>query len=213
MHDTKKKIIHAACELFAQQGYDGTSIREIASAADVNVAAVNYHLQNKKALFWEVFRYGYEHIEGEIKTSVHECETIEEATYLMFLKFRENWTQTSTIFRMILSKNLPESGEDQSSYCHGRLGPPGGEIIAEFMFKKLGREIPQELVIWGVRSIFTQVFHMAIVIETEYVKRFSDTLAEVNNEDYLKRSVQNHTQAIMNFIRQTMDEQALDKAN
>ena len=54
-HDTKTKILEVARLLFADQGFEGTSIREIAKAADVNIASVNYHFNNKENLFNEMF--------------------------------------------------------------------------------------------------------------------------------------------------------------
>lgn len=51
---TKDRLLDAAEELFALRGYDGVSIREIAGAADVNVAAVNYHFHGKLKLYLEV---------------------------------------------------------------------------------------------------------------------------------------------------------------
>lgn len=47
---TKTEILDAAEALFAGQGYDATSIREITRAADVNVAAIHYHFGSKKAV-------------------------------------------------------------------------------------------------------------------------------------------------------------------
>ncbi len=46
---TKDKILNAAEKLFAEQGFNGTSLREITSAAEVNLAAVNYHFGSKKS--------------------------------------------------------------------------------------------------------------------------------------------------------------------
>ena len=37
----------AAVALFAERGYDGTSIRAIVSKARVNQAAINYHFKGK----------------------------------------------------------------------------------------------------------------------------------------------------------------------
>lgn len=48
--ETKEKILNVAEELFAQQGYQGTSLRAITAAAGVNLAAVNYHFGSKEAL-------------------------------------------------------------------------------------------------------------------------------------------------------------------
>ena len=47
---TKNKILDAAEQLFADKGFNGTSLREITSLADVNLAAVNYHFGSKKEL-------------------------------------------------------------------------------------------------------------------------------------------------------------------
>ncbi|MDR0872657.1 MAG: TetR/AcrR family transcriptional regulator [Prevotellaceae bacterium] len=49
--DVKDRILKAARELFVQNGYNGTSIRDIATAADANIAMVNYYFGSKENLF------------------------------------------------------------------------------------------------------------------------------------------------------------------
>ena len=53
---TKDRILGAAEELFAQFGFTGTSLRQVTSRANVNIAAVNYHFGSKENLVNEVFR-------------------------------------------------------------------------------------------------------------------------------------------------------------
>ncbi len=53
---TKDRILGAAEELFAQQGFAATSLRQVTTRADVNIAAVNYHFGSKENLVNEVFR-------------------------------------------------------------------------------------------------------------------------------------------------------------
>ena len=53
---TKDRILGATEELFAQYGFSGTSLRQVTSHADVNIAAVNYHFGSKENLVNEVFR-------------------------------------------------------------------------------------------------------------------------------------------------------------
>lgn len=48
--NTKDRIIATAEVLFAVNGYEGTSLRDITQRADVNVAAVNYHFGSKENL-------------------------------------------------------------------------------------------------------------------------------------------------------------------
>jgi AcrR family transcriptional regulator len=45
--DTKDRILDAAEELFSEQGFTATSLRQITTRAQVNLAAVNYHFHSK----------------------------------------------------------------------------------------------------------------------------------------------------------------------
>lgn len=49
--DTRQRILDTALLLFSQGGYDRVSIRDIAQAAQVNVAAVSYHFGGKPGLY------------------------------------------------------------------------------------------------------------------------------------------------------------------
>lgn len=51
---TKVKILDAAETLFAENGYSDTSLRQITSLAEVNLASVNYHFGSKKDLIQQV---------------------------------------------------------------------------------------------------------------------------------------------------------------
>lgn len=48
--DTKSRILDTAEKLFGMHGFDGTSLRDITTAAEVNLAAINYHFQTKDSL-------------------------------------------------------------------------------------------------------------------------------------------------------------------
>jgi len=54
--DTREQIFLAAEKLFAERGYDGVSVRDIVAAANVNLAAINYHFGSKGELLLEIFR-------------------------------------------------------------------------------------------------------------------------------------------------------------
>jgi AcrR family transcriptional regulator len=54
--ETRQRIIDAAIQLFADQGFDATSVRDITTAASCNVAAVNYHFGGKEKLYVEAAR-------------------------------------------------------------------------------------------------------------------------------------------------------------
>src|SRR5579859_2251157 len=50
IQDTKQKIMDTAEKLFAEKGYDATSLRQVIAEAGVNLAAVHYHFGSKEEL-------------------------------------------------------------------------------------------------------------------------------------------------------------------
>lgn len=54
--DTHDRILAAAQKLFGEKGYGATSVRDITTEAECNVASVNYHFGGKDNLYLETFR-------------------------------------------------------------------------------------------------------------------------------------------------------------
>ena len=53
---TRERTLRTAERLFAERGYNGVSMRELAAAADVNIASIAYHFESKEGLLSEVYR-------------------------------------------------------------------------------------------------------------------------------------------------------------
>ena len=49
--DTRRRILETALDLFAAHGYEGTSTRQIAEGAGVNLPAIQYYFGNKEGLY------------------------------------------------------------------------------------------------------------------------------------------------------------------
>jgi len=63
---TKDRVLAAATALFAERGFHGTKIRDIADRAGVNVASGHYHFGSKKRLYLEVLREQFARTRGEL---------------------------------------------------------------------------------------------------------------------------------------------------
>ncbi len=50
MEDSRSKILNASAQLFVKNGYDGTSVRQIAKEAGVNIAMISYYFKSKEGV-------------------------------------------------------------------------------------------------------------------------------------------------------------------
>jgi TetR/AcrR family transcriptional regulator, regulator of cefoperazone and chloramphenicol sensitivity len=64
---TRSRLLAAAAGLFADQGFHGTTVREIAARAGVNLAASNYHFGSKRALYLAVLREHFARVEAHMR--------------------------------------------------------------------------------------------------------------------------------------------------
>ncbi len=72
---TRERILEAASELFTEQGYDATSLREIAERLGFTKAALYYHFQSKD----EILRALLEPAEAMVREFAARLEAAEDA--------------------------------------------------------------------------------------------------------------------------------------
>ena len=58
--ETRRRILLAACEVFAERGYRGTTNAEICRRSGANGAAINYHFRSKESLYVAAFKLALE---------------------------------------------------------------------------------------------------------------------------------------------------------
>lgn len=95
MISKEENILFAAEKIFAEMGFEGTSTREIAKAANVNISMISYYFGSKEKLYEKLVEYRMS--EGQFfskdileRTDINEWEKIEKIVDQFAGKVRHN---------------------------------------------------------------------------------------------------------------------------
>lgn len=84
--DKQIQILEVAELLFAEKGFDGTSIRNIAKEAKINIAMVSYYFGSKERLLESLIFYRTSDLKNQLENLLHEdLEPIEKINKLIEL--------------------------------------------------------------------------------------------------------------------------------
>jgi len=196
---TKDKILEVANQLFAKHGFGNTSIRDIASAADVNLSAINYHFKNKENLYWKVFDYNYEKISSTIEKISTESDTVEDMAVGVLDFYIADGTSIMNTMKIFLSDigGVPEEGLtiDQPE----KFGPPGQKYFLRKLKNEISHPVSDQDCIWAVDMIFCLICHMGMFLNTSLVKERYKDKPEFNHDKIrsdLRRSTRVHVEAL-----------------
>ena len=81
--DTRTRILKSALRLFARQGYDGTTTRDLALAAQIAEGTLFRHFANKKAILVEVATSGWVEILTDLLTELSEMASYKAIAQVM----------------------------------------------------------------------------------------------------------------------------------
>ena len=160
--DTKERILDAAEQLLADHGLHGASVRAIASAADVNLASINYHFGSKEALVQAVFERRIapvnqerlrllDEIEAAAGDRSPSCEQIAQAFVRPALRLRRIESSQWRILQRLLghSISLP------AGPARDRFFEQFAEVVHRFT-RAIGRARPE----LSEREVFWRLFFM-----------------------------------------------------
>jgi AcrR family transcriptional regulator len=176
--DTRERLLRAAGEIFAEQGFRSATVREISRRANVNVASVNYHFRGKEGLYSSVLRYT---LDSAVKKYPLELGLKEGATHEEALR---------AFVRLLLSRVL----DDGRPTWHGKLMArefieptaaldqmideaikPLYQSLSGILTDLMGPDSDEEKVRMCLMSIVGQCiyyFHVRPVIENIYQREF-----------------------------------------
>ena len=159
---TKDRILDAAESLFMEHGFEATSLRSITAAADVNLAAVNYHFGSKEELFQAVLTRRLDPMNRErldLLTALEHaaapnpvaCEQILSAMFVPALKLARDRERGGKDFLRLLGRAYA----DPAPFIRHFLSEQYAVMIARFKaaFALALPELPPKELSWRLHFI------------------------------------------------------------
>ncbi|CAM5706925.1 TetR/AcrR family transcriptional regulator [Streptomyces aurantiogriseus] len=98
--NTRQRIQDVALELFAEQGYEKTSLREIAERLEVTKAALYYHFKTKEEIIVSIFTDLTKPIEDLIEWGREQPHTL-ETKHELVRRYSQALTEAAPLFRFM----------------------------------------------------------------------------------------------------------------
>ncbi|MCF8716095.1 TetR/AcrR family transcriptional regulator [Joostella atrarenae] len=195
-NDKQVKILEVSEKMFAEKGYDGTSIRAISKEADINIAMISYYFGSKEKLLEALLSYKTAsfsiELESVLSKDIDYLEKLDEIITLIIRRVHKN----RRIYKIIHFEYSNETRQiDFDSYIKSKT--ENFRIIQNFVNE--GQEA----------GVFSKNINVPLVVPTVlgsyfnfyYNKRFFVEIHQLNTNDSLDDYV--HI-TLTNHIKQTI---------
>jgi len=190
--DTKTRILDAAESLFMEHGFEATSLRQLTSAAAVNLAAVNYHFGTKEELFQAVLTRRLdpmnqeridllERLEREAGGKALSCEKILFAMLIPALKLARDERRGGKNFLRLVGRAYADPAPFIRHFLSGQYAEMIGRYKEAFL-KALPHLSRQELT-WRLHFVMGALSYT--LAGTDALKLFAQVTASDKDNDEL----------------------------
>lgn len=205
--DARNRLLDAALVLFAEQGFAKTSTREIAQAAQANIASISYYFGDKDGLYRAVFedpRFNPEMMPADAELStldiratvdfmlrgfVEPLKSGEQARLCMKLHFREMVEPTGMWQKEIDNHIKPAHATLAQALCrHLGLERPDDDVH-RLAFEISGLGIMLHVGIDVIQAVRPQLIATPKALDTYHARLVDHAMALVNAEALRREAI------------------------
>lgn len=119
MNKTKRKIFETSMKLFAEKGYDATSIDEITSAVGVAKGTLYYHFSSKEEIFNFLVEEGMKLLKNSIEIKTSKCNsTIDKLKAISLIQLK-TVKKYENLLMIVLSQAL--GTDSRNVFCKNKV--------------------------------------------------------------------------------------------
>jgi len=160
--NTQDRILEAAGEVFAENGFRCATIRMICERARVNVAAINYHFHSKEELYADVLKYWHEFAIKKypplLGVGEHAAPEEQLRAFIRSLLFRVLDKGKPSWFGRVMAREMTEPTQAFDRMVNEVMRPLDG-LLAAIIKRIVGTPVSEEIVRMCCASILSQCFY------------------------------------------------------
>jgi len=153
---TRAAILSAASDLFQENGYENTSIQQMAERADTGVGTLYGYFRSKEDILREVLRQhsveAVQRYRGAIDETTPAIERICAALHVLQVYFRENRTILRAAFSVGIHEGESEGQPESWLYRAWR------QMLQEGMDSGELRQLPVDTTVRSLLTVYTSAF-------------------------------------------------------
>ena len=188
--EKRRRILAAACQVFAEKGYHAASVADVCRRAGANVAAVNYYFGSKASLYAEAWQEAYEKRVAPVFAEADDVvpeEQLRLFIHSLIRHFTEQGSQGE--FTRLYLMELANPTGLISNIWHALI-EPRRQVLLGIIRGIMGAAVSDEKVIFCEISIVNQCrtlltirptdleYLMGQTISPELIKRLADHIAD-----------------------------------
>jgi AcrR family transcriptional regulator len=183
LDQTKMRILSAAAKLFDVYGYHGTSVRQIAEEAQVNLALISYHFQGKQGVLEVLISTYFEtlfRLLDEQETRDKGLEPFDKLVGVirLYVFFQRDHAAITRLIQRELSVESMLAREVMTLYIH-RWKHGFGKVVEEGISAGKFKAIPLEKVLLATSSLLIYPYlNPQSVREVYYLEPGTDEFCE-----------------------------------
>lgn len=201
-NEKQLQIIETAERLFAQRGFDGTSVRDIAEEAAINVAMISYYFGSKEKLMEAIFEVKIGRVQMRVEELLKdEVLTPIEKIYILVDEHIERVVKSQQFYRIMICEQASNKNAAIMEKVK-KLKVKNAELITELIKEgqKKGVFKKKVDVILMLNTMVGTVWQT--MITKDHYREFSgnQSLSEEEYEKLLKKKLILHIKALFKAI-------------
>ena len=196
--DKQIQIMEAAEELFAEKGFDGTSVRDISEQAGVNLAMISYYFGSKEKLMESLIKYRGEFVKLQLENMLQNNEMSSlEKVYTLIDNYIDRIMKQQCFYKIMTREQMlhqkgatPKLIQDLKKTNQDLVGQLIAEGQKKGQFKK-NIDIPLMMA-----TLIGTVSH---VVTTQHYYKKMNNLESLTDEEFkkqIKKKLSNHLKSL-----------------